>query len=354
MSRAEDIFQKLIYFGEDAIDEFILTSQTEELFLDFKQAVSSGKNFTSLHRDDRKNLAKAISGFGNSEGGVIVWGVECSRDVEIGDVAKAKVKVKNVHRFLSWLENAISGCTIPSHNKVRNHIVSCDDDGDGFVATYIPKCEIAPLMTTVGSTIYIRSGSNNVPAPYSVIAGMFGRRPQPNVELNFGSQNLEVLENVDEDMLYPNSIDNPPDKYIKISFSLNCCNNSNVIARELYLSCTVGSTGSEYNKIRFLNYNQMDSIPGIDGQLNLITRPELRLPPRGVIKFTTVNIILSPYAEEDLMLDGVAGADGTAPKEFRLHVPKNKLRSFVAKALKEDAGEHILPQEFLSEFLQKE
>lgn len=43
MSRAEDIFQKLIYFGEDAIDEFILTSQTEELFLDFKQAVSSGK-----------------------------------------------------------------------------------------------------------------------------------------------------------------------------------------------------------------------------------------------------------------------------------------------------------------------
>ena len=41
MSRAEDIFQKLIYFGEDAIDEFILNQQTEELFLDFKQAVSA-------------------------------------------------------------------------------------------------------------------------------------------------------------------------------------------------------------------------------------------------------------------------------------------------------------------------
>ena len=139
MSRAEDIFQKLIYFGEDAIDEFILNRQTEELFLDFKQAVSDGKNFTTLHRDDRKNLAKAISGFGNSEGGVVLWGVECSRDLEAGDVAKAKVKVRNVHRFLSWLENAISGCTIPSHNKVRNHIVSVDENGDGFVATYITK-----------------------------------------------------------------------------------------------------------------------------------------------------------------------------------------------------------------------
>ena len=217
MSRAEDIFQKLIYFGEDAIDEFILNQQTEELFLDFKQAVSVGKNFTTLHRDDRKNLSKAISGFGNSEGGVIIWGVECSRDIEIGDVAKAKVKVKNVHRFLSWLENAISGCTIPSHNKVRNHIISCDANGDGFIATYIPKCDIAPLMTTGNSTIYIRSGSNNVPAPYAVIAGMFGRRPQPNIELMAGNRKLEALENMDEDMLYPNSIDNPPEQYVKIS-----------------------------------------------------------------------------------------------------------------------------------------
>ncbi len=354
MSRAEDIFQKLIYFGEEAIDDFIINSQTEELFLDFKQAVSTGKNFTTLHKDDRKNLAKAISGFGNSEGGVIVWGVECSRDVEIGDVARAKVKVKNVYRFLSWLENAISGCTIPSHNKVRNHIISVDENGDGFIATYIPKSDIAPLMTTTGNTIYIRSGSNNVPAPYSVIAGMFGRRPQPNVELIFADKSLEVLENADEDMLYPNSIDNPPERYVKISFALQCNNESNVIAREMYLSCTTGSTGGEYNKVRFLNYNQMDSIPAIEGQLNLITRPELRLPPRGVLKFTNVNLILSPFIDDDFLLDGVAGADGTAPKNFRLYISKNKLRSFVAKALRNEEENSILVNEFFSEFLRCE
>ncbi len=33
MSRAEDIFQKLIYFGEDAIDDFIVNLQTEEQVL---------------------------------------------------------------------------------------------------------------------------------------------------------------------------------------------------------------------------------------------------------------------------------------------------------------------------------
>lgn len=351
MSRAEDIFQKLIYFGEDAIDDFIINQQTEELFLDFKQAVSVGKNFVTLHRDDRKNLSKAISGFGNSEGGVILWGVECSRDIEVGDVAKAKVKVKNVHRFLSWLENAISGCTIPSHNKVCNHIISCDENGDGFIATYIPKCEIAPLMSTTNGAIYIRSGSNNVPAPYAVIAGMFGRRPQPNVELIIANKSLVVLENIDEDMLYPNSIDNPPEKYVKISFTIQANNNSNVIAREIYLTCRTQNTGGDYNKVRFLNYNQMDSIPGVDGQLNLITRPELRLPPRGIIKFCNVDIILSPYVDDDLLFDGVIGADECAPKDFEVRIPKNRLRSFVAKALRDEENSDKLLNEFFGEFL---
>ena len=354
MSRAEDIFQKLIYFGEDAIDDFIVNLQTEELFLDFKQAVSTGKNGTSLHKDDRKNLAKGISGFGNSEGGVIVWGVECSRDCDIGDVAKAKVKVKNVHRFLSWLENAISGCTIPSHNRVRNHIISVDKNGDGFVATYIPKSELAPLMTTMGNNIYIRSGSNNVPAPYSVIAGMFGKRPQPNVELIIADKNLEVLDNAVEDMVYPPSLDNPPEKYLRLSFSICGENDSNVIARELYLSCSSTGKVGEYNKVRFSNYNQMDSIPGIEGQLNLITRPDLRLPPRGVIRFANVTIILSPYSEEDFLMDGVIGADHAAPKDFRVYIPKNKLRSFVARAMREGEDIALLEQEFFAEYFRSE
>ncbi len=351
MSRAEDIFQKLIYFGEDAIDEFIINQQTEELFLDFKQAVSVGKNFVTLHRDDRKNLSKAISGFGNSEGGVIIWGVECARDHEIGDVAKAKVKVKNVHRFLSWLENAISGCTIPSHNKVRNHIISCDKNGDGFIATYIPKSDLAPLMSTTNGAIYIRSGSNNVPAPYSVIAGMFGKRPQPNVELILADKQIKVLDNADEDLIYPINIKNAPKKYVKISFAIHAENVSNVIAREIYLTCRIQSSGGAYNKVRFSNFNQMDSIPGIDNQLNLITKPELRLPPRGIFKFCNVDIILSPLAEEDLVLEGVIGADECAPKDFDVHIAKNSLRSFVAKAIRNEKHPEKLINEFFSEFL---
>ena len=50
MSRAEDISQKLVYFGEDAIDEYIVNMQTEELFLDFgkRSGVEDIENFAAV------------------------------------------------------------------------------------------------------------------------------------------------------------------------------------------------------------------------------------------------------------------------------------------------------------------
>ena len=79
MGRAEDIFERIQQNGETAIDEFIITRKSEELFLDFKRSADNGAGRV-LHSIDRDNFAKAISGFGNSEGGVIVWGVDCSKD----------------------------------------------------------------------------------------------------------------------------------------------------------------------------------------------------------------------------------------------------------------------------------
>jgi len=354
MSRAEDIFEKLIYFGEDAIDEFIMERQTEELFLDFKQAASDGKSMRSLHPNDRRNLGKAVSAFGNSEGGVLVWGVECSRDLEIGDVAKAKVKVRNVHRFLSWLENAISGCTIPSHNKVRNHIISTDSEGNGFVATYIPKSEIAPLMTTSGSQIYIRSGSNNVPAPYAVIAGMFGRRPQPNIELVIKDKNIITDKEGDEDIFRPAKKSKKKETYVKISFALMACNKSNAVAKEVYLSCNTESVGGSKTKVIFSYDGQLENLSADFNAINLITPIEMRVPPRALFSCAKAEIRFSGDITDDFLLDGVIGADGATPKSFRIYVSKNDLRSFVAKALKKNADLAVLTNEFFSAYLKCE
>ena len=354
MSRAEDIFEKLIYFGEDAIDEFILNRQTEELFMDFKQAVSDGKSMRALHQNDRRNLAKAISAFGNSEGGVLVWGVECARDVELGDVAQAKVKVKNVHRFLSWLEGAISGCTIPSHNKVRNHIICSDKNGDGILATYIPKSDIAPLMTTAGSQIYIRSGSNNVPAPYSVIAGMFGKRPQPNIDMVINNKMIEVAKENEEDIFRPVKKSKKKENVVKVRFSLLAENNSNAIAKEVFLSCNTMSVGGDKNKVNFYYDWQLDNLASEHNSINLITPLEMRVPPRALFSCAKAEIRFYDDITEDFLMEGVIGAEGSVPKSFRIYVTKNDLRSFVAQALRKNADLEVLTNEFFSCYLKRE
>lgn len=180
MGRAEDLFKRLSVTGQREIDGLIQDRQSEELFLDFKRSADAGSG-NRLHDNDRTNFAKAISGFGNSEGGVILWGVDCRNQADRGDVASTKFPIQDPTRFLSWLEGAISGCTMPSHPMIRQIAIEIPSTNTGFVATYIAKSHLAPHQSLRHTQYFIRAGSDFVPTPHAVLAGLFGRRPQPFV-----------------------------------------------------------------------------------------------------------------------------------------------------------------------------
>jgi hypothetical protein len=180
MARAEDLLKRIEIGGETSIDEFITSRKSEELFLDFKRSSDNGGG-TRLSDIDRNNLAKAISGFGNSEGGIIVWGIDCSRGVDGSDVARVKIPIQRPERYVSWLEGAVSGCTIPPHSGVRNILICRNDDQTGFAVTYVPRSNRAPHQVVGKMQYYIRAGSDIVPTPHMVLAGMFGRSPTPHV-----------------------------------------------------------------------------------------------------------------------------------------------------------------------------
>ncbi|MBW9235526.1 ATP-binding protein, partial [Leptospira santarosai] len=54
--------------------------QEENLFLDFK--LKTDATSSNLSKDDKKNYAKALSGFSNTSGGIIIWGVDCRKNEE--------------------------------------------------------------------------------------------------------------------------------------------------------------------------------------------------------------------------------------------------------------------------------
>jgi hypothetical protein len=183
MGRAEELFLRIKHGGATEISRMITEEEVEELFLDYKRAATVTP-FRKLDVSDRKNLAKAIAGFANSEGGVIVWGVDCRQNPPHGDVPTGPIPITNPNAFKSLLEGSITGLTLPAHPGVENVVLQINGQTDGFVVTHIPVGLNVPYRTLGDrEEYYIRAGSNFVPTPHAVLAGLFGRAPHPELEI---------------------------------------------------------------------------------------------------------------------------------------------------------------------------
>lgn len=296
INRAEFIFNKIVEQGENTIDEFIRTKKCEELFLDFKRSGTDG-SASNLSDSDRNNLARAISGFGNSAGGVIVWGINCSKDKnDNDDVAKSKHPIPNVRRFISWIEGAISGCTTPIHNKIQNHvIITNESSGEGFVVTYIPESMYAPHQVIGEMRYYIRAGSSFLPVPHAVLAGMFGRKPQPNVVYNI--------------LFTPSKIS---DDKIICDFSILIRNNGPGIAQDIFLNLFSHSPGDNC-QIAFspLCPEEWRGNFSLGFCLSLISKADIKLPPEAHMIPLNIKVVLAPPFSDYLSFDGLCGCSGS-------------------------------------------
>lgn len=306
MGRAEDLFNRIVQAGVTAIDDFILDRQSEELFLDFKRSADDGKG-RKLHDIDRKNLSKAISGFGNSEGGVIVWGVDCRDDGVQGDVASSKVPIENPKRFLSRLEGSITGCTIPAHPQVRHHAIELD--GLGFVATYIPKSFLAPHQTVGQQQYYMRAGSDFLPVPHAVLSGLFGRHPQP--------------------LVFHNWVISPPkirDKAVHIGIGFAMWNQGPSIARELYANARVFQPkGPSQARYEVTDQQNWTGQVALGHMLNLFSNDSFRLAPNAIAQPFSIELFLHPPFESELSIEITYGHQNSPMQKLSASVEPAKI-----------------------------
>lgn len=80
------------------IQTYVEEGQQEHVQLEFKTLNSPGFN-----RDDKKNLAELLSGFANSQGGIIIWGVDARRDNQGVDRAVLR-RLARWRRRVPWGE----------------------------------------------------------------------------------------------------------------------------------------------------------------------------------------------------------------------------------------------------------
>jgi hypothetical protein len=184
MSNARAIFEEFANGGLVAIHSAVTSKREETLYLDFKEAATGSG---PLQTPDRCNLAKALSGFANSEGGVIVWGVEAqSMSKDDPDVAGRLVPISKLKLFLSDLQKATAEVVSPGVIGAEHEIFEETNGSDtGYVISYIPQGTGEPHMARAKDQhrYYYRSGSSFLKMESFMLADRFGRRPQPKLEI---------------------------------------------------------------------------------------------------------------------------------------------------------------------------
>ena len=162
------------------------TSPTfESEWLDFKGADRVGD-------DDLKRIwSKALSGFANTGGGVIVFGIDARKDAQTQiDCAGALALSPNRFALKSRLLELHGNATNPPVQGIEVEAYpQGGSDGPGFVVCYIPDSPDRPHRAEQsGRLFYIRSGTSFQDAPVSLLRSLFfphaRSRLVPEVRIN--------------------------------------------------------------------------------------------------------------------------------------------------------------------------
>jgi Putative DNA-binding domain len=313
MSRAHELFAHLRSQGESAVSELIADFQSENLWVDFKRSADNGSG-TKLHQSDRENFAKAISGFANSDGGVIIWGVDCRRDPTSGaDLPSGKYPIQQPCRFVSWLENAASGCVTPPAPGLEHAVIASENSAESLVASLIPPSDVAPhqcLQPAGKLQYYMRAGSNFVSVPHAVLAGLFGRRPQPKL---FTFYEGKPLLRTDPELL-------------DLEFGVRLMNHGPAPASNPYVSFKIMVSRPNCR----VNFRPDSSGNWAANQaygiyFNLTSVNSFRLAPHSPVRPARFTFQLAPPFEDRYLFEMHFGADGAAPGHVSVELSNTEL-----------------------------
>jgi hypothetical protein len=180
LTDAEKLFKKLLEYRNSESDFVRFCKDTlggvERTHFDFKekQDARDGK----LGDRDKKNLAKAVSGFANSGGGVLIWGFR--------DGTLEEKPINEIQEFVNSLLDLAPNTTDPFVHGIDGAWIS-NDGNTGYALVYIPESTLPPHRVVLKGDIqqhyYVRTGSSFVIATHTMLEDMFGRRPKPQIEV---------------------------------------------------------------------------------------------------------------------------------------------------------------------------
>lgn len=297
------------------IEKMIVSGYQENFYFDFKN-IATQKGSTTLSEEDRKNLAKAISGFSNTSGGLIIWGITDNRDNSF-----SKNPIDYSDAFVGLLNDSVSKLSLPIMSGVDSFVVK-DNSGKGYIITEVPKYYFSPVQVNPALKIkdipgryYIRSGSDFVIANHDIISSLYNRREQSEMVYQWGaSDSGSYLETAKE---------------IKCRLSLILRNKGSAVLRDIWVNHTASGIKTSLEKTQQISVFTGWNIFGYS--INLITLDSYKMGPQQTLSPFLIEITLS----KEKIIDGAYvyfsfGADHVAPNEVEFVLNNEKLTKFLS------------------------
>ncbi|MQB20527.1 ATP-binding protein [Agrobacterium tumefaciens] len=178
-------YDELVSGGEKALRS--LLGKQETLELEFKANEPRDPIFESgaLTKPGKKILAKEISAFANSAGGLLVFGVDC-RVIDKVDQAERLTPIPSLARAETSVRDAASELLQPRHDGIRVASIPSDEAHDsGYIVVDVPRSERRPHRSeaTDQKQYFKRSGASAFAMEHYDIEDAFRRLSSPSIKL---------------------------------------------------------------------------------------------------------------------------------------------------------------------------
>ncbi|MCX6702743.1 MAG: ATP-binding protein [Candidatus Wolfebacteria bacterium] len=218
---AEKLYRSLSSLSD--IQRLIDNGETENQYLECK---SPGE--PRLDKGLKQQLAEAVSGFANTGGGVIIWGLSTTHHSHSGlDILTQVEEIASIKNFKIQIDLAAASVFEPQIISCQSKLLTKNpSDTKGLIITFIPPTNGDPIRSNIDGKFYIRVRDEFNEMPYETIKRMFAGTSGPDLSALFNNQLVKLR----------------PDGSWDIPIGVG--NNSSAAAKDVQVSVTVANKSS--------------------------------------------------------------------------------------------------------------
>jgi len=184
-----ELFERFRTEGWRLVEQWLGDHESETNHHEFKN--KKDPSTSALDEEDKANVAKALSAFANTGGGVLVFGVDAGGGGKKGqtfDRVNAIRPIEQVEAFGGSLERRLRTFTEPPIRGLDiAYATKPSTSGAGVLCIYVPKSTGGPhraicATSEVNDRYYMRTAAGDQTMPHALLAALFAYALPPKLE----------------------------------------------------------------------------------------------------------------------------------------------------------------------------